>query len=115
LNTANLHRQVPAGEDWTQLAAGEKKSHAQAFIHGVLGLIEAEGREPDAWEAHDVLLAIGLIAGGMYSASLAYADRACTLPDERSPLAVLALNSPSLQDLHQALDGVSSLQPIKAG
>jgi len=46
-----------------------------------------EEREPDHWESHDILLAIGALAAGMYALSTSYAIRALSPTGRRITLA----------------------------
>lgn len=59
------------------------KQQAEAFVTAVLRELEAEGREPDAWEALDLAYALTLIEGGMPLAAIHYGRRAITPVAER--------------------------------
>src|SRR6476659_10484079 len=54
----------------------QQKRAAEDSILLVLDAIQAEEREPDHWESHDILLAIGALAARMYDLSTSYALRA---------------------------------------
>ncbi len=59
------------------------KKHAVALIAAILQELEADGRDPDAWEALDLAYALTLLEGGMPLAAIAYGRRSLTPPAER--------------------------------
>ena len=65
------------------LSATEKKREAEDAIEKILALFEEEKREPDDWEASDLLSAMGAIMGRMYALSLNLTSRAMAPPEER--------------------------------
>lgn len=73
--------------------AAARKATAVRFVRAILNAITAEGREADAWEAHDLAAAIGHIRHGWYFAAIAVADRALAPPNTRAPEWVQALEN----------------------
>ncbi|WP_294767125.1 hypothetical protein [uncultured Rhodoferax sp.] len=57
----------PTGAAWQKLKAPERQRVATVMIEFVLGQIEQEGREPDAWESGELLLALGAVLSGFYA------------------------------------------------
>jgi len=65
------------------LSATERKREAEDAIERFLAVFEKEKREPDDWEARDLLAAMGAITGRMYALSLKLTSRAMAAPEER--------------------------------
>jgi hypothetical protein len=82
----------------------------ERFIQAVLGAIEADGREPDAWEARDLAHALGYVLCRWYHAALVCANRALTAVDRRPPIAPHRPDTASTgASLQRALDYVSAM------
>jgi hypothetical protein len=67
-------------------APQHSREAATACIAAILDEIEREKRQPDAWEAQDLICAIWFIGMRLYPTAIAYARRALMPPDERLEL-----------------------------
>ena len=105
-----LLKSLPTHRALRGRSKSQQKLAAEVSILLVLDAIQAEEREPDHWESHDVLLAIGALAAGMYDLSTSYAIRALAPPERRIPLvADNVMQSPRAATLVAALMHISSL------
>ena len=82
-----LIRRLPTQRALRERSKSQQKLAAEDSILLVLDAIQAEEREPDHWESHDILLAIGALAAGMYALSTSYAIRALSPTGRRITLA----------------------------
>ena len=105
-----LLKSLPTHRALRGRSKSQQKLAAEDSILLVLDAIQAEEREPDHWESHDILLAIGALAARMYDLSTSYAIRALAPPERRIPLvADNVMQSPRAATLVAALMHVSSL------
>jgi len=105
-----LLNSLPVGGDFDSSPPWKMKQIAEDFIAVILDALMAEGREPDAWESHDLSAALGFIMARMYRASLACAARSLAPEEERSPLTVIhAADSHAARNLRHALEVVRSI------
>ena len=82
-----LLKSIPTHRALRGRSKSQQKLAAEDSILLVLDAIQAEEREPDHWESHDILLAIGALAAGMYALSTSYAIRALSPTGRRITLA----------------------------
>jgi hypothetical protein len=82
-----LIRRLPTQRALRERSKSQQKLAAEDSILLVLDAIQAEERKPDHWESHDILLAIGALAAGMYALSTSYAIRALSPTGRRITLA----------------------------
>lgn len=104
---------IPSGTDWVSLPVAGRKKAAEELIHRILEALASERREPDAWEASDLALAIGLAVSGKYAAAVAYADRAMTPEEERGGGPFTINELPTLRHLEHGLAELQGLPPIQ--
>lgn len=76
MDRERIRASVPAALDGG--SPMQLKQQAEALIGAVLEELDADGREPDAWEALDLAYALTLIEGGMPLAAIHYGRRAIT-------------------------------------
>ena len=96
-----------AVDNWHQLERWEQKAHVMAGIRITLDRIAREGREPDVWEAHDLLAAMGAAMGGLQTYALNLVARANEPPERRSGTWDRTDTTPKVEDLRRALEMVS--------
>lgn len=89
---------------WHDAPAEEKKREAEQAIAQVLDAMAEENREPDEWEARDLLAAMGAILGRMYALSLNLTFRAMTEPAQRAGVWDRSETTPLLRDLRRTLE-----------
>lgn len=77
---------LPTPDEFSGLSVAQKKQTVERFIAAILDAIEAERRQPDAWESQDLAAALGLLAMRMYVAAIGYASRALESADARTPI-----------------------------
>ena len=70
-----LIRRLPTQRALRERSKSHQKLAAEDSILLVLDAIQAEEREPDHWESHDILLAIGALAVIAVAASLYLSNR----------------------------------------
>lgn len=105
-----LRATLPDGDEFQRYEPQLKKECVERFIERILGAIEADGREPDGWEARDLAHALGYMLCRWYHAALVCANRALTPVDQRAPVAFHRSDtSPTAAQLRRALDYVSAM------
>lgn len=93
----------------------QQKENAITYLEQVIAGIEAERREPDAWERCCLANGIASASRGLYDLAWVDADLALTPEDKRSPTAKLDANTYSLAQLKDALVQVKTepVQPFR--
>ncbi len=103
MDARKLRAAIPNDEQFSGNQPHQKKQCVERFIGSILDALAADGRSPDAWEAHQLGIAIGFIGHGWYSASLAYANQAVTPEAERTEAPAPSGKLPTIEDLRRAL------------
>jgi hypothetical protein len=105
-----LRARLPAGDEFLRYSPQEKKECVERFIQVILEAIDADGRQPDGWEARDLAHALGYMLCHWYHAALVCASRALTPLNQRSPIAFhRSETAPTASQLRRALDYVSGM------
>ena len=63
MDRESVIERLPTHRDLRGLGMTHRRRAAEHSIRCVLNAIRADHREPDAWEAHDIVRAIGLLFG----------------------------------------------------
>src|SRR3954470_20976059 len=63
MDRESVIERLPTHRELRELGMTLKRRAAEHSIRCVLNAIRADHREPDAWEAHDIVRAIGLLFG----------------------------------------------------
>jgi len=79
------------------------KTLAMTYIGAVLDEIDAEVREPGAWEAHNLAAAVGFLAASLYGASIACLKRTLTVTKQGPTWAPKVDGHRMVPNLRQAL------------
>lgn len=103
---------LPRPAEWNKKQSYERKAIAEDFIGAILDAIEAENREPDDWESHDIAAAIGYVAAHWYNAALNIAERSLTPPEDRGALWQVQEQT-TVHQFREALDFVRGM-PARA-
>lgn len=105
-----LMNSLPANDQFLAFEPWRKKETVEKLMGAILDGLEAEKREPDAWEAHDLLAAIGALTGRMYGAALTYAAHCLASPEERYKRSwPRAHETPTVAQLRKALEYVAGM------
>lgn len=90
---AGVHQQAGDMTTWSSKMHQQQRiaeqAHAIARINRVINRLDAERREPDQWEAANLMDAVGSLVAGCYGLATTHADLASTPHDERSPAVCL--------------------------
>jgi hypothetical protein len=105
-----LIQALPDNAGFNAMFPYRRKELTESVVVAILDAIEADGREPDDWEAADLAAAIGFIACHWYNAALAAAERALTPRERRSPLARMTPSGSSpIRHLRDGLEYVRGM------
>ena len=83
-----------------------KKTLVEQQIDDILNAMEADGREPDAWEAQMLCTALGYITTTFYLAAAGYVDKALTEEDQRVEAGPPDTKAPTIRQLRKGLEYV---------
>ena len=108
MDRESVIERLPTHRDLRGLGMTHRRRAAEHSIRCVLNAIRADHREPDAWEAHDIVLAIGAVASGQYGLSTSFAVRALASPERRIARAHKS-KPPEAAALFAGLEHVASL------
>lgn len=89
-----------------QNATTERRIAAQNSIEDFLNSIAQQNREPDAWEARDILASMGAILGNMHHLSRSYIERASVPPAGRAEQWPRNEETPTIEALRRTLEVV---------
>lgn len=101
---------LPTPDEFTGYPVERKKQVVERFIASILDAIEAEQRQPDAWESQDLAAALGLLAMRMYVAAIGYASRALESAEARTPIHPGA--GTEMANIKQLRDGLATVSAL---
>jgi hypothetical protein len=84
----------------------ERRIAAQDLIESFLNSIADQNREPDAWEARDILASMSAMLGKMHFLSRIYIERAGVPPDGRADRWSRNEETPTLEALRRTFEVV---------
>src|ERR1700730_7804155 len=99
MDRERLLSEAPTPEQSLGGPDSRRKELAEKYVAAVLDALEADNREPDAWEAMYLNLAIGDIIMRKYVLSIDKTFRALTSPNERAEVLRQPPQKRSLRDL----------------
>jgi hypothetical protein len=85
MDVPDLLASVPDPPAFRSLSAEAQKAAVERFVSRILDAIDAEAREPDAWETATLGAALAALRSGMVSAALIAAQELLTPAAARPP------------------------------
>jgi hypothetical protein len=112
MNRGNLLGAAPTSEALHTGPDHRRKSICEDYIGVVLDAIEADRREPDEWEAHELASALGAIVSRWYFLSVNCTMKALVPPEQRGETYSTPQERHTLRDLRDALRYVSGMSAL---
>jgi hypothetical protein len=79
-----LVQAVPSNDELLAAPLYRQKEAAERLIESILDALDADGRQPDRWEAEHLAAALGFILSTMYFASIAKSIIGLTSSEKRA-------------------------------
>ena len=103
-----LMQGVPEDHAWSSLSRDARAAHALTLMERVLTAVEAENREPDAWEADHLAFALQFMQHDLFSAAMNSIKLAITPATQRSASNPVPHVNVGLSSLRGSLDRLYS-------